>query len=84
MEDRYSITVTWLPKELKMQANSRPITPPPIMARRDGTSFICSRLVLSTTPSNSRPGMGREAEVEPVASSICVALISCPETTTVF
>ncbi len=78
-----------------MQANSRPITPPPIMARRGGTSLICSKLVLSTTPSSFRPRIGKEAEVEPVASSICAASIFCsggtrdlspcpPETVTVF
>ena len=67
MSLQYSTTETSEPKLLKMEANSRPITPAPITQRRSGT-LSSERISLDVmTPSISAPGIGNEADTEPVA-----------------
>ena len=50
--------VTSLPNRLKIDANSQPMTPPPRMTRRAGTSVWASSCSESTQRPESSPGMG--------------------------
>ena len=58
IRSRASITVTPWPRELYTDANSIPITPPPIIIRCSNISFLSSRPSLVTTPGRDEPGMG--------------------------
>ena len=80
---QYSITVTLLPKALKMLANSSPITPPPMMHRRWGTWGRLSISVDVTTPSECAPSMGRNLVAEPVAMMMLGAEYCVPSTSMV-
>ena len=62
-----STTVTFAPNVLNTVANSKPITPPPIMARLSGRVVSESNSVEVTTPSRSAPGIGKGRGREPVA-----------------
>jgi hypothetical protein len=65
------MTVTLEPNEEKRLANSIPITPPPIMQRREGISAIDSNPVeSSTTGLFFMPGIGGIIGEEPVANMI--------------
>ena len=72
-----SSTVTLVPKRWKMEANSTPTAPAPIMTIDLGIAgrFRISLLVSRVLPSASRPGSMRASE--PVASTIFFAVISC-------
>ena len=63
-----------------MQANSRPMTPPPTTIRRAGTSAMSSASVLVITPGRSRPGIGGRAVIDPGARITWLAdtLIASP------
>ena len=63
-----STIVTWEPKREKIEANSQPITPPPRMTRRGGTSVCASNPVESTQRGESSPGIGGRIGCEPVAT----------------
>ena len=80
---RYSTTVTSLPRLLKMEANSIPMTPAPTMQSRRGTSLMLSNSVDVTTFLLSMPGMGSIFGLEPVAMMMLVALYSSSPTMTV-
>ena len=68
MSLQYSRTVTSLPKLLNIEANSRPMTPPPITHNLCGISST-SRISLDVnTPRRSFPGIGRVADTDPVAT----------------
>ena len=57
-----------------MEAHSVPTTPPPMMMRESkGTPSPMSRSLLLYTPGSSLPGMGGEAILEPVATTISAA-----------
>jgi len=72
-----SMTVTLEPKEEKRLANSIPITPPPIMQRREGISATDSNPVESSTAGLSfMPGIGGTIGEEPVAMIIFWPLIT--------
>ena len=60
-----SITVTLHPRELKIFANSMPITPPPIITILLGIESKLKAPVLSITPSNSLPSIGGIKGMEP-------------------
>ena len=63
-----SMTVTWEPRVEYREANSTPMTPPPMMARRAGTSGRDRMPVESTSAGLSWvPGSGGMAGTEPVA-----------------
>ena len=63
-----STTVTSEPSVANRLANSSPITPPPITARRGGMDSTASMPVESTTCGLSlAPGMGGMTGTEPVA-----------------
>src|ERR1700722_3499667 len=66
-----STMVTSAPNERQTLANSTPITPPPRMTTEAGTrsSFRAWSLVMTRSPSMSRPGRLRDSE--PVASTTC-------------
>src|ERR1700730_11012389 len=76
MRGRASSSVTSLPNERKIEANSTPTAPAPTMAMLLGTrgTFRMSRLPTTTLPSNSTPGNPRASE--PVANMMCVADLS--------
>ncbi len=57
----YSTTVTTVPKELKILANSMPMTPPPTTSMLLGMSVMANRSLLFRTPGNSVPGRGKVA-----------------------
>ena len=78
----YSTTVTSLPRLLKIEANSSPITPAPTMHRRLGRASMSSNPVEVTTPGRSMPGMGSILEREPVATMMLSAVYSSPSTST--
>ena len=61
MRGSASITVTSLPMSTRVDANSTPITPPPMMPTRGGTSVSSSTWSddRTRTPSKSRPGSAR-------------------------
>ena len=65
-----SISVTWLPKRLKIDANSTPTAPLPMIAIDFGTCamWIASSLVMMRLRSISMPGTLRA--VDPVATTI--------------
>ena len=73
---RNSTTLTFVPKEEKMEANSMPTTPPPITQRLAGMWSIASISVEVSTPSQSIPGMGRRLGTDPVATMILSARYS--------
>ena len=56
-----------------MEANSTPITPPPMMLKLLGTSFNWKSSSLVNTPSLSSPGIGTKAGLEPTAKITCFA-----------
>ena len=63
-----SMTVTCEPRVEYREANSTPITPPPMIARREGTSGRDRMPVESTSAELSWvPGTGGMACTEPVA-----------------
>jgi len=74
---QYSRTVTSLPKLRKTEANSSPMTPPPITHNLLGTSSISRISREVSIPGRSAPGIGKEAETEPVAMMIQSAEYSC-------
>ena len=80
---RYSITVTSEPKRLKTEANSMPMTPAPMMARRLGRVSRFSKPVLSTTRGSSMPLMGSHFVSEPVAMMMFLAATESLPTLTV-
>ena len=65
-----SMTVTSQPKLLKTEANSRPITPPPMMQSRPGRDSSSKREVESRTCGRVMPGMSGITGTEPVAMMI--------------
>ena len=69
-----SISVTWLPKRLKIDANSTPTAPLPMIAIDFGTAarWIASSLVMMRLRSISMPGTLRA--VDPVATTISLRL----------
>ncbi len=71
-----SSTVTLVPNELKIDANSTPTAPAPTITSVFGTAGSCkiSMLLRTVFPSMSTPG--RERAAEPVPNMICVASIS--------
>ena len=73
MECSASSMVTLVPRAENMEANSTPITPPPIIARLLGTFSNLKRSSLVSTPSLSSPGIGIRAGFEPTASIVCFA-----------
>ncbi len=85
MRGSISKTVTLVPNELKIEANSTPTAPAPTITRVFGTagSFRISMLLSTVCPSISIPGSDRAAE--PVPNMMCVASISevCPSFSTV-
>ncbi len=77
-----SRTVTLLPKARKIQANSIPMTPPPIMSKRGGTSERSRISSLDKTPGRSFPGMSSSAFTEPLAIRIRFPSTSWPSART--
>ena len=73
IEGNASSIVTLVPSAENIEANSTPITPPPIMARLSGTLSNLNRSSLVSTPSLSSPGIGISAGFEPTASIVCLA-----------
>ena len=74
---QYSITVTSEPRDAKTEANSKPITPPPITVRRFGTSFRRSMSEEDSTPGVcAAPGTLSHAGCEPVATMMRSAVNS--------
>ncbi len=71
----FSIMVTLLPKVENIEANSTPITPPPIIAISVGSSVKDNISVLVKIPSPSKPFMGGITVVAPVAIMILFVLI---------
>ena len=71
------MTVTSVPKRLKMDANSTPTAPAPIIARLFGTAvrFRISILVRMNSASGSRPGSMRASD--PVAMMMFLASSVC-------
>ena len=70
-----SMTVTSEPRVEYKDANSTPMTPPPMTARRLGTSGRERMPVESTTTGLSfTPGIGGTAGTEPVAMMTCSAV----------
>lgn len=62
-----STMVTWLPRSLKICANSTPITPPPITSTLAGNRVQPSAPSLVTTPGRSIPGNRGSTGSDPVA-----------------
>src|SRR2546430_752848 len=62
-----STIVTSVPRWLKIEANSQPITPPPRTTSRLGTSSTSSSPVESTQRGWSMPSIAGRSECEPVA-----------------
>ena len=79
----YSTTVTSHPKLLKTDANSRPITPAPMMQRLPGRVSRASNPVESSTPGSSVPSTERALGRDPVAIIKLSAVYSSPPTRTV-
>ena len=78
-----STTSTWLPNAANRDANSTPITPPPITTSRCGTALTASRPVESTTSGLSfAPGIGGITGTEPVAMITWSAVLWTPSTST--
>jgi hypothetical protein len=77
MRGSSSISVTWLPKRLKMDANSTPTAPLPMIAIDFGTvaMWIASSLVMIRLRSISMPGTLRA--VDPVATTISLPSTIC-------
>ena len=73
IEGNASSIVTLVPRAENIEANSTPITPPPIMARLLGTFSKLKSSSLVSTPSLSSPGIGIRAGYEPTASIVCFA-----------
>ena len=80
---RNSMTVTLLPKLLKIPANSIPITPAPIIHRRCGICLMSSNSVDVITLGRSIPSIGGILACDPVAIMMLSAVISSSPTTTV-
>ncbi len=76
-----STIVTSEPKWRKIDANSTPMTPPPRITRRRGTSPISSRLVESTQAGPSMPLTGGRSECDPVAITAERKVMSSPPST---
>ena len=68
--------VTFVPRAAYTVANSTLMTPPPIMTRLSGTSFIRNRSSLVMTPGRSMPGIGIRSGLEPDASKTSFAFSS--------
>ena len=64
--------VTRMPRDENTDANSAPITPPPIISRLSGACCSPNSPSLVRTPGSSSPSMGRFMGFEPEASSTCV------------
>ena len=81
MRGSASSSVTSLPTSTSIDANSAPITPPPMIATRGGTSSSSSTWSddSTRTPSKSRPGSDRGTE--PVASINDPPMSSVPSDT---
>ena len=80
-----STMVTSVPKWAKIDANSTPMTPPPRMASRFGTSPISSRPVESRQRGPSMPSTGGRRDCDPVATIADWNLTSsAPSTAIVF
>ena len=71
---RYSMTVISEPNRLNTEANSIPITPAPMIARRLGSVSSCSKPVESTTRESSTPLIGSHLVSEPVAMMMLSAV----------
>ena len=82
MRSSASTTVTRQPRALNTEANSMPITPPPMMTRLWGSLSQSSSSSLVTTPGKSAPGIGGTAGVEPVAMRMCSVSSSVPSGST--
>ena len=80
---RYSMTVTSEPKRWNTLANSIPMTPAPMIARRLGSVSRFKRPVLSTTRGSSIPLMGSHLVSEPVAMMMFLAATKSLPTLTV-
>ncbi len=78
-----STIVTSVPKWRKIEANSTPITPPPRIASRLGTSAISSRPVESTQAGPSMPVTGGRSDCEPVAITAERKVTSSPPSTAI-
>ncbi len=64
-----------------MDANSQPITPPPMTTRRGGTWSISSRPVESTQRGWSMPSIGGRSGREPEAMTACLKVTDSPPST---
>ena len=77
------MTVTWEPRVAYREANSTPMTPPPMIARREGTSGRDKMPVESTSAGLSWvPGSGGMAGTEPVAMMTWSEVKVVPSTVT--
>ncbi len=79
-----STTVTSLPMRLKTEANSMPITPPPMTHMRRGTRSMSSSSLEVSTPGSVAPGTGSSLLTEPVATMMRSAVYASPPATTVW
>ena len=79
----YSITVTSLPKDEKIDANSIPMTPAPIIHRRCGMRSVASSSSDVMTAFLSNDGMFGIFGTAPVAMMMLSAVYSSLPTTTV-
>ncbi len=77
-EGRASTIVTSEPKELKIEANSTPITPPPITISRLGRYSKSRIFSLSMTRGESMPSTGIRAGIEPLVIKMCFASTTLP------
>src|SRR5216684_2427565 len=75
-----SSTVTLVPSAANIAANSIPTTPPPMTARRAGTSL--SSRIRSESIVSSAPFRGMREMPEPVAMTMSLALIASPSIVT--
>jgi len=77
------MTVTSVPKRLKIDANSLPMIPPPRTTRRFAPSSVLRRPVESTHRGESRPSIRGRSGKEPVATTAVLKLTSSPPSTAI-
>ena len=68
MSGQYSRTDTLQPNEFSIDAISRPMTPAPMTQTLFGNCSSESISFEVITPGSSAPGIGRDADTEPVAT----------------